>query len=216
MRARWWIAPVAMVAVTLSVACGGDDKNSLADTTPTGDSSATVDASATAEPIATGTPFVQTGRTPVLEVNLQDEPCSIMTADEVKAAAGGNVQSTDPVADKAQPSCRWIIDSESQGDVKVLQVRATIVGNVTIYDAAVRQGKSDIGGLGDGAYALPMATNASQPGFVLWVKKGEVAFSIFVTPADPGVTTDSAKRQAFNDRALIVATQMALVIAGRL
>lgn len=214
MRTRLWIGGALAVAmVSLSVACGGDgDKKEISDATTT-----SADATATLDPaLATPTQFVQAGRTPVLKANIQDKPCEMLSDDEMKAATGGGVQSKDAVADKAQPACRWIVDPEAQGEVKVLQIRASVFAEPSVYEAAGRNGKVDIGGLADGAYALPMGTDKVTPGFVLWVKSGDKTFSILITPVDPLAETNASVRLAFNDRALVVATAMAKTIATRL
>lgn len=209
---RRWIAAVGLGATLMLSACGGGSDND--DPAPAAGETASTDSSSASG--STPAASMQAGptRTPVIVANIAEQPCSILTNEEVQAATGAAVLIADGLPDKVQPFCKWIIDRESQPSPAAGEVVISLIGNTTLFNAA---GKTAVTGVGDEAYAIPATGSGLTTGYVLWVRTGSQTLQISVQPEDPRVlASDSAKREAFNTRAAEMAQAAAKVAVTRL
>ena len=189
----------------LLAACSGGEKKPLAQDTEDGGTVTSGTPKATALPT----------RTPVLAADAAEKPCSVLTNDELKAAAGGAVLRSEPTPDKVQPFCRWHLEVEGQSAPAMFEVVAASLANTTLFNAS-GPGKQAVSGLGDEAYA-ELATGSGQgTGLTLWVRSGSKTLRIYLAPQDQRTLSQEDTRKAFNDRALSVATALAKIALSRI
>lgn len=235
---RWLLTPLLGAALLLG-SCSGDDGESDDTQVPAGgEPSATASASAspggnaegsaTADssspsPAASTTPSAgesptpaAASRTPALDADFAENPCTVLTDEEVLEIVGGTVISAQGVADRVQPFCRWLLDVAGQEEPPIQDMVIASIGNTSLFDTPAITNKVEVTGLGDAAYVVPVTGQTAAATFDLWVRQGPKTLQVQFQVSDPRLTTNADFRDAYNTRARAVAEELARLALERI
>ena len=234
---RWLLTPL-LGAALLFGACSGDDDSDDKDPTGTAGSSGTTSSSASPSASAPGTsstspsaspagspaggtdtpasPTVLTSsRTPSLDAEFAENPCAVLSDEEIEAAAGGAVISAQGIADRVQPFCRWLLSPSGQDEPAIIDMVIASIGNTSLFNNPTAT-KVDVAGLGDAAYVVRITGQTAAGTFELWVREGTKTLQIQFQVLDPRFTTQVDFRNAFNVRAQAIAEEIARLALERI
>ncbi len=214
---RWLLTPLLGTSLLVAACSGNDDKPEPAgaDSTATSEPGASAVATSPTAGASTGgtsptavPTALASSRTPTLADNIADEPCTILSDDEMKAAAGGAVVSAQGVPDRVQPFCRWLLDPAGQAEPVIQTVVVASIGNTALFDNPGVT-KVTVDGLGDAAYVVQATGSGSAAQVTLWVRSGPKTLQVQVVSPDPRIGMEAAFRETYNTRALEIAEAIA-------
>ena len=148
-------------------------------------------------------------RTPSLDAEFAENPCAVLSDEEIEAAAGGAVISAQGIADRVQPFCRWLL-SPSAADRDYRYGDRVDREHIAVQQSNRHQGRCRR------AWRRSLCGSDHRPDSRRDVRTLGRTRALGFQVLDPRFTTQVDFRNAFNVRAQAIAEEIARLALERI
>jgi hypothetical protein len=148
--------------------------------------------------------------------NVPTHVCDLLSNADVTAITGGTVTRMEPYVNDTFPQCVWKLQDAAKVGTAVTSLLVAFAPG-TLFDHNNTDGRVDVSGVGDAAYAYPPGQGGlKSSGGELWVKTHGASVRIYVVPVDFQILSDSAKTTAWTAQSLALNEAIANQVVGKL